>query len=263
MKNNLLLTTALVAVSFVATNAWANTEGDWDGNSFYGQSSTKAVKKVTGKVTANNAEVENNSNTSGGVGGAVYVQVPDGDTPAGNLTLNGGVFSDNYSKFDGGAIGNYGNLVVNGTKFRDNKAQFENVTGEKKASTSDSKPIGGGAISLGAQSHTYIQCAEFTSNDSGTDGGAISTRHQEDGNLEGARLTVENSTFTNNRAVGKVTEKKGYGGAIFNSFAHDYNGKDGVLLKNNTFETNVAYRGGAIFGEEGSNTIVDGGEFKE
>ena len=254
MKNNLLITTALVAVSFVATNAWAGTQEDWDGKAgFSGQSSATAVKKVTDNVTANDVTVSDNKNTGDGVGGAVYVQKPTevNQHKAGSLTLNGGRFQHNKSKYDGGAIGNYGNLTVNGTKFVNNMTQLDGKD--------TNNPIGGGALSLGIDSHTTIRDALFDSNWSGFNGGAIATRktveEAEEKNPLNHSLEIYNSTFVGNQAVKNQKNDGGYGGAIATTF-------EGTKISGSTFSANRANKGGgAIYltglVKKNGNTLED------
>ncbi len=233
MKKEFLFTTALAAVSFAASNAWATASNAWDGKDFTNQTTHKVV---TDNMEANDFTVSQNKNTGNGGGGAIYVQKPEvnnGYTP-GSLTLNGGTFYHNHAKYDGGAIGNYGDLNINGTKFRNNTAQTE--------AKDNNSPIGGGALSLGIDSHTTIRGAEFTANLSGYNGGAIATRRTVESSKESKPLhhylEIYDSTFLGNEVFdAKKGNGGGYGGAIATTF-------EGTKISGSTFVANQANKGG-------------------
>ena len=185
-----------------------------------------------------------NYNKVGSIGGAITNALGTSV-----LTLGSGVtFTGNEAGNDGGAIGNYkGATLVNGTTFTGNKAQ----TG-----TNDVDAIGGGAMSLGAESTTQIANATFDSNTSGFNGGAIGTRNALSASNVAAALDITDSTFTGNKALGTVTSTfkdgaisltGGNGGALDNHF-YNSEGKDGyAYVSGSTFTDNEALNGGAIY----------------
>ena len=228
MKSKFLITTALVSMAFVGTAAAAAAENPLNGeiqSPISQQSIVKAGTTVTGTdVTASGVE----SDTYG----AVIVQRSKEGTPPesnGTLNLTGGTFSNNTAKKgDGGAISNYGNLNIKGTTFTNNRDHVN-------SDSSDSNPIGGGAIALGVDSVTNIEGATFTGNTTGSRGGAIATRRTlqagETGN--NGSLTIKDSTFENNSAG---TLASGLGGAIATNFNTEITG--------GTFKGNFATNGG-------------------
>ncbi|MBP5707697.1 MAG: hypothetical protein J6W79_01740, partial [Alphaproteobacteria bacterium] len=185
-----------------------------------------------------------NYNKAGSVGGAITNALGTSV-----LTLGSGVtFTGNEAGNDGGAIGNYkGATLVNGTTFTGNKAQ----TG-----TTDVDAIGGGAMSLGAESTTQIANATFDSNTSGFNGGAIGTRNALSASNVAAALDITDSIFTGNKALGTVTSTfkdgtitltGGNGGALDNHFYNSAS-KDGyAYVSGSTFTNNEALNGGAIY----------------
>lgn len=193
-------------------------------------------------TVAENAEISGNSNTNGGVGGAFYLNKPSTDQAGGKLIVqNGAKFSNNTSIYDGGAIGNYGTLDVTGAVFDGNSSQMSGDT--------DWRPIGGGAISLGVDSHTTVKNTVFSGNTSGYNGGAIGMRRTIEKTETGQNnsLIISDSRFVKNSATGTVTDidndkqPGGNGGAIANTF-------DTTEIINTEFIENYAKsRGGAIY----------------
>jgi len=187
-------------------------------------------------------------NSTDYVGGAIAVAVNQ------NASLDIGenvLFESNTALYDGGALGNYySTTVAQGVKFVNNKAQ----TG-----TNDSQAIGGGAISLGAESKTLLSKSTFTGNVSGYDGGAIGTRHSLSADNSGSKLTINDSIFDGNKALGTVSSTQGIGsslvnvaggngGAIANHLYKGFNGEDGVQISGSSFINNTAAGyGGAIY----------------
>ena len=235
MKRGLLLTTALDAVAF-SSQAFAEVKII---ESFSGETKGTAILPIPNgtEATANNITVSENTNNSDGMGGAISVA-----KSTAKLTVTGGKFEKNTSIYDGGAIGNYGSLMIDGTEFSQNTSQ---------TTSSDSGPIGGGAISLGTDSQTTIKNAKFNSNTTGFNGGAIATRRtlqpneKPIGNLteNGNFLKISNSEFIKNEALGTTKDTKngqkvgGYGGAIANTF-------ETTEILGSTFTENKAKNGG-------------------
>lgn len=208
----------------------SNTASNWGG----------AIYNSGNLTISDNATFTDNK--SGSVGGAIANALGTSV-----LTLGANVtFTGNEAVNDGGAIGNYkGAALVNGTTFTSNKAQ----TG-----TSDENAIGGGAMSLGAESTTQIANATFTDNTSGFNGGAIGTRNALSANNSAAKLDITNSTFTGNKALGTVTSTfsrgsatGGNGGAIDNHFYNSDTKSGYSYVGNSQFTNNEAVNGGAIY----------------
>ncbi|MBE6463150.1 MAG: autotransporter domain-containing protein [Alphaproteobacteria bacterium] len=252
MKKKLLLTTALVAF---AMPAWA---GTYDGGTFDGTkietNGTRAeggVEKITNgnSLTVENATFKNNIATS--VGGVFAV----GTTGDNSLTLKNTNFYNNHAVYDGGAVGTYKGLVIEGGIFEGNTAQLTGANWDQ--GVEDDKPVGGGALSLGAESVTKVSSisgAQFNKNKSGKNGGAIGTRLGANANNSAAKLDIE-ASFTGNQALNN-------GGAIYNTFYTDngLNKGKGVTVKG-TFTSNTAgVSGGAIFNDgEKDRAGNDGG----
>ena len=241
MKKSLLLSTALVAV-FAATQAnayiyvWNEDQGTVN---ISDETSKDSIVAVPGKISVGADSVFSGNKAE--IGGAVAIFKLEGALTIGANTQ----FLNNEAKYDGGAIGNYGGAVLtDNILFKGNKAQ----TG-----SSDSRAIGGGAMSLGVDAQTEINNSIFDSNTSGYNGGAIAMRKTlelnevAEGNTRN-KLNITNSKFTGNKALGTVTDSSdssilssGNGGAIANNFAT-------TTVTNTIFENNEAKNfGGAVF----------------
>ncbi len=200
------------------------------------------------------------TDNKGLVGGAIAIEKQKGVLHiADNVTFEG-----NTAIYDGGAIGNYGGAVISkNAVFRNNHA---NIDLDGSEITSDSQPIGGGAISMDVNGRLDIVNGLFENNTSGYDGGAIGTRRTlqpgektEDGfaNL-GNHIKITDSTFIGNQATGKTSDTAdgqkvgGNGGAIANTFATTE--ISGTTFTNNTAETN----GGAIYNHTFINVDATG-----
>ena len=245
MRKSLLLSTALVAV-FAATQA--NTQANayiyvWNEDqgtvNISDETSKDSIVAVPGKISVGADSVFSGNKAE--IGGAVAIFKLEGALTIGANTQ----FLNNEAKYDGGAIGNYGGAVLtDNILFKGNKAQ----TG-----SSDSRAIGGGAMSLGVDAQTEINNSIFDSNTSGYNGGAIAMRKTlelnevAEGNTRN-KLNITNSKFTGNKALGTVTDSSdssilssGNGGAIANNFAT-------TTVTNTIFENNEAKNfGGAVF----------------
>lgn len=166
------------------------------------------------------------NNYSNGHGGAIY-------NASGTMTVNNSVFKGNTTGYDGttvgrgGAIENFGTLIVSNSIFGGP------TNAERNSASGD-----GGAI---ASSGTYeITDSVFTNNYSAYSGGAVSgagvinssvfakNKAQNGGAIiASTTLIVNNSTFTENIAAGQ-----GQGGAIAN-FGGTVNISDSSFRKNN------------------------------
>jgi outer membrane autotransporter protein len=266
MKNNLLLTTALVAL---AMPAWADSVAY---TSEHPISSNE--EKVYNIVNSNTRNAEDKININAPVGvmwvkrgatatvlagsnfennkaesGVFYVSKPEGTVEAGLVIAgtaeNKVTFKGNSAYFDGGAIASMGRLSIEHAIFEGNKT--ENTT-----TLVDKKNIGGGAIALGSESDSSILSITstlFKNNSSQYDGGAIATRKAKDGNNVAAKLDIE-AEFTGNSASNN-------GGAIYNTF-YSNNGTNkgnGVTVKGNFKENTAGVSGGAIYND---GTITNG-----
>lgn len=243
MKNKLLLTTALVGVAFAMPTMAAE---EWDGKTSY------LIPKGETLVLEENSLVENITNNADGIGGALSTSKPKNgvENPGTLIVKSGTVFKNNMAKYDGGAIANFGVLDIDGATFDANKSQTE---------TTDSQPVGGGAISLGIDSKTTIKNTKFVNNETGFNGGAIGTRRTinngdiTNGSHENHSLIISDSAFIGNKATGTTTDRAdnklqgGNGGAIANSF-------NNTQISNTVFEKNEAINGGAVYNQSLYNT---------
>ena len=164
MKKSLLLSTALVAVFAAAqANAYIYVWNEDQGTvNISDKTSKDSIVAVPGKISVGANSVFSGNKAE--IGGAVAIFKLEGALTIGANTQ----FINNEAKYDGGAIGNYGGAVLtDNILFKGNKAQ----TG-----SSDSRAIGGGAMSLGVDAQTEINNSIFDSNTSGYNGGAIAMR---------------------------------------------------------------------------------------
>lgn len=243
MKNKLLLTTALVGVAFAMPTMAAE---EWDGKTSH------LIPQGETLVLEENSLVENITNNANGIGGALSTSKPKNgvENPGTLIVKSGTVFKNNTAKYDGGAIANFGVLDIDGATFEANKSQTE---------TTDSQPVGGGAISLGIDSKTTIKNTKFVNNETGFNGGAIGTRRTinngdiTNGSHENHSLIISDSAFIGNKATGTTTDRAdnklqgGNGGAIANSF-------NNTQISNTVFEKNEAINGGAVYNQSLYNT---------
>jgi len=196
--------------------------------------------------------VKNITNNADGIGGALSTSKPKNgvENPGTLIVKSGTVFKNNTAKYDGGAIANFGVLDIDGATFEANRSQTE---------TTDSQPVGGGAISLGIDSKTTIKNTKFVNNETGFNGGAIGTRRTinngdiTNGSHENHSLIISDSAFIGNKATGTTTDRAdnklqgGNGGAIANSF-------NNTQISNTVFEKNEAINGGAVYNQSLYNT---------
>lgn len=243
MKNKLLLTTALVGVAFALPTMAAE---EWDGKTSY------LIPQGETLVLEENSLVEKIINNVDGIGGALSTSKPKNgvENPGTLIVKSGTVFKNNTAKYDGGAIANFGVLDIDGATFKENRSQTE---------TTDSQPVGGGAISLGIDSKTTIKNTKFVNNETGFNGGAIGTRRTinngdiTNGSHENHSLIISDSAFIGNKATGTTTDRAdnelqgGNGGAIANSF-------NNTQISNTVFEKNEAINGGAVYNQSLYNT---------
>ena len=243
MKNKLLLTTALVGVAFALPTMAAE---EWDGKTSH------LIPQGETLVLEENSLVEKIINNIDGIGGALSTSKPKNgvENPGTLIVKSGTVFKNNTAKYDGGAIANFGVLDIDGATFEANKSQTE---------TTDSQPVGGGAISLGIDSKTTIKNTKFVNNVTGFNGGAIGTRRTinngdiTNGSHENHSLIISDSAFIGNKATGTTTDQAdnklqgGNGGAIANSF-------NNTQISNTVFEKNEAINGGAVYNQSLYNT---------
>jgi predicted outer membrane repeat protein len=148
-----------------------------------------------------------------GYGGAVS----NYGSKEGFLTVNGALFVDNDGAYYGGAIYNYGTTIINGSTFNNNISPDEE---------------GGAIYNEGTMT---INTSTFTGNSS-YDGGAIySEPHPSSGTL-----TLNRDTITGNRGV--------YGGGLY---VDDYTAN----VNDSVIEFNIATDdGGGIYNWEGTAT---------
>lgn len=225
----------------------------------YEQAADSGVAWVKGTLNVGSGTVFKNN--KGDIGGAISIAKKVGVlNVADNVTFEG-----NTSIYDGGAIGNYGGAVISkNAVFKNNHA---NIGLDGSVVTSDSQPIGGGAISMGVNGQLDIVSGVFEGNTSGYDGGAIGTRRTlqpsektDEGfaNL-GNYIKISGETkFIGNHATGKTSDIKngskvgGNGGAIANTFAT-------TEISGTTFTKNTAAaNGGAIYNHKFINADAEG-----
>lgn len=201
-----------------------------------------AILNSGATITVTDATFANNI-AQGGAGGAI------GNPAEGtsSVTVSGTKFLNNHSVYDGGAIGNYGGMKIENCLFEGNTAQlaFDEENGTWTKDVPDPLDVGGGAISLGAESNSSVASISgttFKNNISGKNGGAIATRQAIHADNSAAKLDIA-ATFIGNKAQ--------QGGAIYNSFYTDNGlGKGAGVTVTGTFSGNEATsKGGAIYND--------------
>ena len=184
-------------------------------------------------------------------------------TPEGSLKIENSTFTSNKASI-GGAIAAYrnsGKTTISNSTFKNNEAteigalyllsetsiSGSTFEGNKSTNTSSSATYdAGGALWVGSETVTDISDTTFSSNTSGTNGGAIAMRRFDRGNNTAAKLDISNATFSSNEA--QTT-----GGAIDN-YLYGSKGKSGsVYVSDSTFTSNSAKDGGAIFNHIGKD----------
>ena len=151
-------------------------------------------------------------------------------------SISGATFSDiNVLQLNGGgiAVNNSGSLSVsNSTTFNEVHAKY-----------------GGGIWANGGAVINAIVDSTFTSATATENGGAIY-------NVGRFLGEIQNSTFTQNEARG-TSRNSGYGGAIYFSRTKNSNNRNGLTIRNSSFNDNSASRqGGAIAMMNGNLTVV-------
>lgn len=174
-------------------------------------------------VTINDsAFTENKADVAGGA----ILQM---DGSKATITLNNTTFTDNQAGAEGGAVVSDSTLLVNNSTFTGNKTTSTKVGPTEKGGDTDD---GGGAIMMYDESNATITGSTFQKNESGTFGGAISTRGG--ASSDKSSLKVENSVFEGNKAAKR-------GGAI--------NATVGATIQNSQFTANESANGGAIMNQ--------------
>lgn len=216
-----------------------------------------AASKVKTLTITNTSFEDNLSDTAGGAIGQTMITAFNGSKYSQGMTIDilNSTFTDNTAGAEGGAIVSDAILNVTGSAFEGNQ-----TTGTVIGVNSTDSNEGGGAIFMYDDSVATITNSTFTSNESGTWGGAISTRGISSAQPgANSSLTVNGGTFTDNSAV--------YGGAIANSLQNTVNDQEeitkyGAVVSGATFKENSATQfGGAIYnvGDITVNNTVFGG----
>ena len=208
------------------------------------------VANGTKLIMNGNSHVSNNSTSGsyGGSGGGIY-----GDSGS-NITINNGIFYENGSSVNGGAIYTAGTLSITGGSIEGNGSAD---AGAIYATSAASTTISGGTI--GGQNSSYANTA---SNGTGAivnfgtfnmTGGTISyntgTRGGAMFNGGTAHATITGGSITNNSSTGYVD----YAGGVFNSYdAHL------TIGGTPTINNNTAYLGGLTANMYANNLNNDG-----
>ncbi|MBQ9688575.1 hypothetical protein IJV79_02940 [bacterium] len=201
---------------------------------------------------------------------ATSTTTPEGSQGGGALFLgaesttkiSNTVFDSNTSALNGGAIA----MRTYNQNNKDAKLDIEN-----SSFTGNIAATNGGAIdnwfynSQTTGDSIYIADTDFIANEA-VYGGAIAGRNAEldAGSNAGAKLDINNSTFTENSAGKK-------GGAIYNTMYNSETVTDAVYVGNSTFEKNSSELGGAIYNEgkeadgtgHGAVMVVENGTFTD
>ena len=202
-------------------NIWKNNKSVWG-----------AALDVQATASATLTDENMTYNTSNGQGGAVHNN--------GTMSVIAGYYAHNTSTSGGGAICSTGALTLTSDKSYDNPGVFEYNT----AATY------GGAVFETSQSGSVTQKLtstgiQYRNNISSKTGGAVAAEYLEkSGTGSKFTATLTGNTFSGNSCDG------GDGGAVDLT-----SGVTGVL-SNNTYESNTAKRGGALY-NGGIATLTD------
>ena len=217
----------------------------WSGHYGTVTNSTFTNNNATGEVTSVIGGI-----LGGGDGGAI-VWVGSHGIINGNST-----FTNNHANVRGGAIFLHGNSTENCTNLTIDSSTFnDNVAG-----------INGGAVDFNRGAHDgVISNSTFNNNIANRSAGAVF--------WFGTNGTIEDSNFTNNKALGLVQYNDSYGNLTYGGYggAVMWTGSNGTAI-NCRFEDNYAQynaatnsggRGGAVYLQgsdegNGTNTTFDG-----
>lgn len=188
------------------------------------------------KAIISNTVFDNNV-AEKGWSGALYANASDSTSKGGIVEIYDTQFTNNKA-LGGGAAGFYSQTKLQNVLFDSNSAIGDpaNTDGE------------GGAFTLGSVSKSIMDNITVTNNSANLSGGAIAMREASGTagtgpDNSGATLTIQKSTFANNRAGVN-------GGAIWNTFYTDFEGNDGIKIADTTFKGNSAgAKGGAIYND--------------
>lgn len=228
----------------VADNEFKAAEGRTDKNKGFG--GYAFVKGTT--LTVDNSTFSNNTFEDGSAG-SIFASGVDDNTI---LKISNSTFTNNHNAYDGGAVGGYGIQQITNSVFEGNTAALsKDASGNYTVVNADSNPVGGGAISFGAQSNSDIGSVTdtlFKNNISGNNGGAIGTRL---GTRPDGGYAADNSKALLNIAANFSGNKAyGNGGAIYNTFYANNNlGLGNGVTVTGAFDSNTATNGGAIYND--------------
>ena len=202
-------------------NIWKNNKSVWG-----------AALDVQATASATLTDENMTYNTSNGQGGAVHNN--------GTMSVIAGYYAHNTSTSGGGAIYSTGALTLTSDKSYDNPGVFEYNTSATY----------GGAVFETSQSGSATQKLtstgiQYRNNISSKTGGAVVAEYiEKSGTGSKFTATLTGNTFSGNSCDG------GDGGAVDLT-----SGVTGVL-SNNTYESNTAKRGGALY-NGGTTTLTD------
>ncbi len=197
-----------------------------------------------GTVTVTSCTFNSNTGSAGG-----------GVANDGMMTITNSTLVNNSADF-GGGIENEGTLTVTGSQFQTNTATFgggvDNEDGGTATLTSttltsnSASSFGGGIYYSGTSPLTVTNCT-LSKNTAAESGGGI--YNQGDGHDGDNKLTIANSTLSDNSADGGSSSSGGGG-------LYDRGGT--VSISGSTFSGNTAAQsGGGIFSNAGALTIMD------
>ncbi|MFF3848921.1 hypothetical protein [Streptomyces sp. NPDC002328] len=179
------------------------------------------------------------------------------NTATGTLTLRNSTVVGNAADEDGGGILNEGRLIVEGSRIAHNEAReddgggvntYGHVTIEDSEIVENWSAMEGGGLANSEDGTVEIRRTSFVSNQAGRDAGALNNEgttlltdsriltnragrdggglnNEQEPNTDTARLTLDNTTVTNNGATGK-------GGGINNFPAAEVTLKSGEVTEN-------------------------------
>ncbi len=239
MKKNLLITTALVAVSFAVSNAWA-------------EDATHKVTSKDGLTVSGTLDGLHAGNETDAQGGAVF------HSGEGTLEVKSGTtFSNNYAQQTGGAISAYGDVNIgDNVTFSGNRSYLS----EDESTRFKDHPEGRDTIATEMGSAIYMQGkhnltigehATFSGNKSSS--GVVFL-------YDGVNATIgDNVSFVDNEAGEKFShaEKPVTGGGALNLSAASTKNEVSVG-KNALFARNIADFGAAVFVNDDKNELTLG-----
>ncbi|MBD2327491.1 Calx-beta domain-containing protein [Alkalinema sp. FACHB-956] len=234
------ITTTHKAKLTVENVTFSNNTADNGGGAIY--SEYEGSLTVTGsKFTGNKATAGNDERGAGAIG----------FFGPGALTITNSEFTGNKG-INGGAINSLnGQLTIENSKFLNNDVSAATVDNRAGALNPTLRGYGGAIFTDRANNNTTIKNSVFENNISRSAGGALYLFNDPED-----VVTIENSSFKSNQAIGLPGGEMGAGGAI--DHVRNSKGSGSLTLRNTAFVDNYsAGSGGGVWINQTNSTITN------